>query len=155
VAVIWFVNLTRRANEQFVGLRRPAGLTLTKHITAVLTKPDRIDPGDEGKWLDMLRNRTERFKHGWYCVKQPGFNDLQARISPEEAKANELRFFDTTRPWSTAEPDVRARFGMKALAKALSYKLFDVFSRRYGNPSTLYLTIDLLLASLRSRASSI
>lgn len=105
------------------------------HNAAVLTKPDRIDPGDEGKWLDMLRNRTEKFKHGWFCVRQPGFNQLQSRITPEEARTNESHFFDTTRPWSNAEPDLRARFGTKALSKALGQKLFDVIAKRFASSS--------------------
>ena len=133
--VIWFVNSTGWASEPFVS---PYGLTriaLTVLITAVLTKPDRIDPGDEGKWLDMLR--TEKSKHGWFCVRQPGSNQLQARITPEEARENEYQFFNMTRPWSTAEPNLRARFGTEALYKALSQTLFDVMTRRFANSCCL------------------
>jgi hypothetical protein len=127
-----------------------------KHITAVLTKPDRIDPGDEGKWMDMLRNRTEKFKHGWFCVRQPGYSQLQARITPDEARENERLFFENTRPWSNAEPDLRARFGTKSLSKALGQKLFDVIARRFARSSTLsFSLLTLLLASLKSKMTSI
>jgi len=126
------------------------------HITAVLTKPDRIDPGDEGKWMDMLRNRTEKFKHGWFCVRQPGTNQLQARITPDEARENERQFFENTRPWSNAEPDLRARFGTRSLSKALGQKLFEVVSRRSARSSTLsFSLLTFLIASLRSRMTSI
>ena len=112
-------------------------MTLTTRNAAVLTKPDRIDPGDEGKWLDMLRNRTEKFKHGWFCVRQPGLTQLQSRITPEEARRNEQQFFDTSRPWSNAEPDLRARLGAKSLSKALGQKLFDVIAKRFADFATL------------------
>jgi len=112
----------------------------------VLTKPDRIEPGDERKWLDMLRNRTEKFKHGWFCVKQPGLNELQAHITPEEAMKNESDFFKNTRPWSTAEPGLRARFGTEALSKALSQKLFEVIARRFVYPPSIFLSVDILFS---------
>lgn len=127
-----------------------------KHTTAVLTKPDRIDPGDEGKWLDMLRNRSEKFKHGWFCVRQPGYSQLQARITPDEARENERDFFENTRPWSNAEPDLRARFGTKCLSKSLGQKLFEVIARRFASSSTLSFSLLIfLLASLRWRTTSI
>ena len=116
---------------------RPNRIALMKYITAVLTKPDRIDPGDEGKWLDMLRNRADKFKHGWFCVRQPGYNQLQARITPEEASENEREFFEKTRPWSNAEPDLRARLGTKCLSKALGQKLFEVIAKRFGGSFAL------------------
>jgi len=129
---------------------------LTTHTSAVLTKPDRIDAGDETKWLDMLRNRAEKFRHGWFCVRQPGYNQLQARITPDEARKNEKQFFDSTRPWSSAEPDLRARFGTTFLSKALSQKLFDVIARRFAISATLYFPLLIsLLASLKSRTTSI
>jgi len=127
-----------------------------KYIIAVLTKPDRIDPGDEGKWLDMLRNRSEKFKHGWFCVRQPGYNQLQARITPEEARENEREFFETTRPWSNGEPDLRARCGTRALSKALGQKLFEVIAKRFASSFTLsFPRLISLLASLKLRTTSI
>ena len=122
----------------------------------VLTKPDRIEPGDEGKWLDMLRNRTEIFKHGWFCVRQPGLTQLQARITPEVARENEREFFETTRPWSLAEPDLRARLGTGPLSKALGQKLFESIAKWFASSSTLsFSLLNILLAFPRSRASSI
>jgi hypothetical protein len=154
--VIWFVNSMRRASEPFVSLNRSAGMTLTARITAVLTKPDRIEPGDEGKWLDMLHNRGEKFKRGWFCVKQPGFSELQAGVTPEQATENESRFFDTIRPWSNAEPELRARLGTKALSKVLGQVLFEVISRRFANSSPLsFSPLIPLLASRKSRTTSI
>lgn len=130
-------------------------MALMKYIIAVLTKPDRIDPGDEGKWLDMLRNRSEKFKHGWFCVRQPGYNQLQARITPDEARKNERDFFDTTRPWSNSEPDLRARCGTGALSKALGQKLFEVIAKRFAGSFT-QLSFPLLIslvASLKLRTT--
>lgn len=135
--VIWFVNSTSWASEPSVSFDGLTGVVLTKYIIAVLTKPDRIDPGDEGKWLDMLRNRIDKFKHGWFCVRQPNLMQRLAVITPENARANESAFFETTRPWSTAEPNLRARLGTMALSEALSQKLFEVIAKRFANPFSL------------------
>src|SRR5258708_35914731 len=112
-------------------------MIVTKRITVVLTKPDRIEPGDEGKWLSILWNRTKKSKHGWFCVRQSSPTQLYARITPSEARKNERWFFDTNRPWSIAEPKLRARFGTKALSKALGQKLFEAIVRRYASSSSL------------------
>ena len=135
--VIWFVNSTGWASEPSVSFDGLTGVVLTKYIIAVLTKPDRIEFGDEGKWLDILRNRTEIFKGGWFCTRQPGLMVRLAGVTPENARADERDFFETTRPWSNAEPDLRARLGTMALSKALSQKLFEVIAKRFANPFSL------------------
>ena len=132
--VIWFVDSTSWASEPSVSFDGLHGVVLTKYIIAVLTKPDRIDPGDEGKWLDMLRNRNDIFKCGWFCVRQPSLVQRLAGITPEDARTIESDFFEMTHPWSTAEPDLRARLGNMALSKALSQKLLEVIAKRFANP---------------------
>lgn len=98
---------------------------------AVLTKPDRIEIGDEGNWMAMMRNQKEYFKHGWYCVKQPGTAELREGIAWEQARENERTFFQRRAPWSTAEFDLRERLGTEKLSAALGQKLFDLILKRY------------------------
>ncbi|CAE6498332.1 unnamed protein product, partial [Rhizoctonia solani] len=46
----------------------------------VLTKPDRIESGSEQPWISMIKNETEslRLRHGWFSVKQPSAQQLEA-----------------------------------------------------------------------------
>jgi Dynamin central region len=100
-------------------------------VSAVLTKPDRIEKGDEGSWLAMIRNQKEKFKHGWYCVKQPSTTELQDGITWEVARQKECDFFQRNAPWSTIEFDLKERLGTERLSAALGQKLFDLIVKRY------------------------
>jgi len=95
----------------------------------VLTKPDRIDRGDENSWLEMMRNQKEKFKHGWYCVKQPGTAELQEKITWDQARQNEHEFFQYSAPWSDAG-DLNERLGTQKLSAALGQKLFNLIVKR-------------------------
>ena len=78
-----------------------------------------------------MRNQKEKFKHGWYCVKQPGPSELRAGITWEQARQNEREFFQRTPPWSTVEFDLKERLGTEKLSAALGQKLFDLILKRY------------------------
>ncbi|KAI3605474.1 hypothetical protein WG66_005886 [Moniliophthora roreri] len=69
----------------------------------VLTKPDRIERGDEQNWLGFIQGRTEPLRNHWFCVKQPGTSDLQNGITWSQARDNENKFFATTSPWRDLE----------------------------------------------------
>ena len=97
---------------------------------AVLTKPDRIPPGDEHSWLLLLRNQRERHKHGWYCVKQPSGEQVREGITWSEARAAETKFFNEGNPWSSLDAPVRSRLGTVPLTKALGESLFALIARR-------------------------
>lgn len=79
----------------------------------------------------MMRNQKEYFKHGWYCVKQPGTAELRERITWDQARENERNFFQRTAPWSTVEFDLKERLGTEKLSAALGQKLFALIVKRY------------------------
>lgn len=93
----------------------------------VLTKPDRIEEGNQGSWFSLLRNEKVPLEHEWFCVKLPGPEELRNRISGADARLKEDQFF-TQLPWSTME-DVRPRLSVKSLTERLSDVLSDVIAQ--------------------------
>ena len=83
-----------------------------------------------------MRNQKETFNHGWYCVKRPGTTELRDHITPEQARQNELHFFQRTAPWKDVEFQLRERLGTEKLSAALGKKLFDLIVKRYCSPGT-------------------
>ena len=124
-------------NELFVHQNTIRACNLLTIILAVLTKPDKIGRGDEGAWIAMMRNQKEIFNHGWYCVRQPGTIELQDNITWEEARKNELDFFQQTAPWKDVEFQLKERLGTRKLSAALGKKLFDLIVKRYCPPDTV------------------
>ncbi|KAG8813026.1 hypothetical protein FRC19_002720 [Serendipita sp. 401] len=96
----------------------------------VLTKPDRIAAGSYRSWLALLENKEERFKHGWYCVKQANLEQLEGGITWEDARKNERSFFDKKAPWSQLDERIRLRLGTSALTNAVHNILFDLIVAR-------------------------
>ena len=108
-----------------------AGVSLGLFVTvAVLTKPDRLPPGEEHSWLLLLRNARERHKHGWHCVKQPSSDDMRDGITWAEARQAESSFFRETEPWSSLDAFVRGRLGTVPLTKSLGETLFALIAKR-------------------------
>ena len=81
--------------------------------------------------MALMRNQKEKFKHGWYCVKQPGTAELRESITWEQARQNEREFFHRTPPWSTVEFDLKERLGTEKLSAALGQRLFDLILKWY------------------------
>lgn len=102
----------------------------TYRLSAVLTKPDRIDVGQHGTWIQLVQNQQERFKHGWHVVKQSNQQQLEARISWKDARRNETKFFNETEPWITLDESFRQRLGTGYLAQSLGTILFDMIRKR-------------------------
>ena len=90
----------------------------------MLTKVDRIERGNENKWLSILNGREERLVHGWFAVKQPGPDELHI-ITREEARAAEQNWFKQP-IWSR----VRTRLGTPKLTENLSQKLSELIKDR-------------------------
>ncbi|KAF8323493.1 P-loop containing nucleoside triphosphate hydrolase protein [Cantharellus anzutake] len=93
----------------------------------VLTKPDRIEKGNQAKWLDLLKNQKELLQEGWFCVKLPGPEDLQRRIGRSEARQLERDFFQRE-PWASLQ-DMRLRLSVESLIERLSEILSDVIAK--------------------------
>ena len=99
-------------------------------LLGVLTKPDRIAPGDQESWLQYIRGRSVPLKNGWFSVKQPDINAIRAGITREEARHLEDQFFSTV-PWNTLSADQRGRLGTYKLRSCLSDVLADAITQMY------------------------
>lgn len=104
---------------------------MSVYLTGVLTKPDRIPTGEESNWISLIRNEKEPLENGWYCVKQPGSNDLKAGISWAEARKRERDFFALTEAWAELDPMYQRYLGTNNLVDRLSTILSDLISKRY------------------------
>ncbi len=98
-------------------------------IKGVLTKVDRIPPGDEERWLQIIRGKELVLRNGWYCVKQRGTEELKAGVSGDEARVQEQEFFSTKKPWSEVGRALDGRVGSDALAAKLGKILSELVSR--------------------------
>ncbi|KIO22294.1 hypothetical protein M407DRAFT_216700 [Tulasnella calospora MUT 4182] len=103
--------------------------TLKDRTVGVLTKVDRIQPGDEDRWLQIIRGEELVLQNGWYCVKQRGPKELEGRQSWEDAKQQEKQFFSTRAPWCELGSSFAARVGSEALATKLGRILSELVSR--------------------------
>ncbi|CUA68597.1 hypothetical protein RSOLAG22IIIB_07971 [Rhizoctonia solani] len=94
----------------------------------VLTKPDRIERGSEQPWISMIKDEAEslRFRHGWFSVKQPSAQQLEAGMSWSEARELDEKYFHETAPWNTIEKEWRKRLGYSNLIRHLGEKLGTV-----------------------------
>lgn len=97
----------------------------------VLTKPDRIEPGEETIWMQRVLNQDKgRFlRLGWFCVKLLDPRQLKKGLSREEANRQELAFFTTTSPWSTLSMQTH-NLGVAKLVVSLSATLSDLIAKR-------------------------
>ncbi|KAK0460501.1 P-loop containing nucleoside triphosphate hydrolase protein [Desarmillaria tabescens] len=101
-----------------------------KRTIGVLTKPDRIPPGDETGWLDFIRNEREPLENNWYCVKQPSSSDIKNGITWAEARTKENEFFSMTAPWADLDPMYQRYLRTVNLVERLSNILSDLISKR-------------------------
>lgn len=108
----------------------PMSGTSLNPTLGVLTKPDRIEPGNEGRWLEILRNQSNTLENGWFAVKQPDFQQVKSGISWEAARLGERDYFSTTQPWSSLDEKHRKRIGTTALADHLGQVLAELASKK-------------------------
>ncbi|KAF8991460.1 P-loop containing nucleoside triphosphate hydrolase protein [Cyathus striatus] len=101
-----------------------------KRTIGVLTKPDRIPVGEELRWLPFIRNEKDSLDSGWYCVKQPGSNEIKKGITWAEARAQENEFFSMTAPWSELEAIHQKYLRTSNLVDRLSSILSDLILKR-------------------------
>ncbi|KAL0573674.1 hypothetical protein V5O48_008286, partial [Marasmius crinis-equi] len=101
-----------------------------ERTVGVLTKPDRIERGDENDWLGFIRGETQPLHNGWFCVKQPSTSDLLKRITWAEARTKENDFFSMTTPWCDLEPIHQRYLRTSNLVGRLSMILSDLIAKR-------------------------
>ncbi|KAF5374644.1 hypothetical protein D9615_008939 [Tricholomella constricta] len=101
-----------------------------KRTIGVLTKPDRIPPGEEHNWISLIRNERESLDNGWYCVKQPGSDQLKKGITWAQARKREDEFFASTAAWSELDSMYHKYLRTGNLVDRLSSILSDLISKR-------------------------
>ncbi|KAG8994201.1 hypothetical protein FRB90_000509 [Tulasnella sp. 427] len=103
---------------------------LKARTVGVLTKPDRIEPGNEQRWIKILRGESNQLENGWFAVKQPDFQQLERGITWESARIGEKEFFSANQPWNALDEKHRNRIGTTALADHLGQLLSDLASTK-------------------------
>ncbi|KAF9465139.1 P-loop containing nucleoside triphosphate hydrolase protein [Collybia nuda] len=101
-----------------------------KRTIGVLTKPDRIPIGEEPNWLCFIKNEKESLENNWYCVKQPGSNELKQGMNWTDARRSEEQFFSFTNPWCEIDEIYKKYLGTSNLVSRLSSILSDLISKR-------------------------
>ena len=48
----------------------------------VLTKPDAIQVGDEGRVMDVAMNKVAKLYHGWFMVRNRSTDDINKNVTP-------------------------------------------------------------------------
>ncbi|KAL3479943.1 P-loop containing nucleoside triphosphate hydrolase protein [Aspergillus californicus] len=85
----------------------------------VLTKPDRVQPGDPyAQWIEILEGDKFALGHGYYVVR----NNPDPSVEHSVARQEEEEFFKS-HPWVAELGDYRERFGTRNLQSALSHLL--------------------------------
>ncbi|TFY58340.1 hypothetical protein EVG20_g8188 [Dentipellis fragilis] len=95
----------------------------------VLTKPDRIEPGNEQNWLPVIRGERSESIY-WFCVKNPTTEMLNAGITWEAARAHEAAFFAQEMPWAGLGAVHKRRLGTDKLTARLSEMLAELIAKR-------------------------
>jgi len=96
----------------------------------VLTKPDRIPPGEEATWISKIQSGGEGGGIEYYSVKNPDSQDIRNGITYEQAREREADFFSTRAPWSNLEWLYQRRLGTDKLTRRLGQVLSMLISKR-------------------------
>lgn len=100
------------------------------YFIGALTKPDTVCPGEFKQWIEILRGKAFKLKHGYFVTKQPSQDQLIKGITHAEARRDEFEFFAKNEPWATQLSDISYRFGTVSLTKFLAQKLGETIRLR-------------------------
>lgn len=96
---------------------------MSKVLTVVaLTKVDRVQPGDQEYWLDILRNEAGR-----YFVTRLHAPDTEGQTKKWEDDRKDEEKTLANRPWCLAD---KRQLGTKNLTGALSRRLAEMIKKR-------------------------
>ncbi|KAH8431685.1 uncharacterized protein LDX57_009339 [Aspergillus melleus] len=90
----------------------------------VITKPDLVDKGGEGKVIDLVEGREIQMKLGWIIVRNLGQKELEEGDVDRNVLEAELL---SQRPWDTVPRD---KFGIKALRTHLQKTVRSAISKK-------------------------
>jgi hypothetical protein len=96
----------------------------------VLTKPDRIPPGEESIWISKIQGCGKDGGVEYYSVRNPESQEIRDGITYEQAREKEAAFFSTKAPWSDLEWLFKRRLGTDKLTRRLSQILSDLIAKR-------------------------
>jgi hypothetical protein len=96
----------------------------------VLTKPDRIPPGEESIWISKIQSGRKDGGIEYYSVKNPESQEIRNGITYEQAREKEAEFFSTKAPWSNLEWLYKQCLGTDKLTRRLSQVLSNLISKR-------------------------
>jgi Dynamin central region len=88
-----------------------------------------VSEGTEPYWLKVFHNEVFPFEYGYYMTCQRTSGQRAAKITHEQARENEDKFFEETHPW--CEEQNERLFGTKNLLKAISGLLSKMIAQRY------------------------
>lgn len=145
----------KRTIGEFARAEIESTMPILPDHAGVLTKPDRIEPGEEEKWLSFVRGETEVLQKGWFCVKQPSPTELSEKLTWKEARRREETFFTTKEPWSFQDVSTKNRFGTARLTNQLSDILSKLISDRYALRRSTCKFLDLLGAVFQASVDSV
>ncbi|GAB1526660.1 hypothetical protein RhiTH_009832 [Rhizoctonia solani] len=96
----------------------------------VLTKPDRIEQGQEYQWIPLITGQRNPLTNGWFVTKQLSAKEREEGAKWEDARARESEFFVTTKGWSDIVDRYRDNLGSKGLAMKLGEVLSKEIHKR-------------------------
>ena len=123
-------SLHETANQKVFRLAKEADPRGIRTL-GVLTKPDALQKGDEGRIIDVARNNVTVLNHGWFVVRNRSTQDIAEGVTLEERDMKEREFFSRP-PWKSLSSD---RVGVVALKKFLRALLEDHVKKEF--PSLL------------------
>lgn len=101
---------------------------LGEHTIGILTKPDTLQRGEERTWMKILEGSSHPLKYGYFMTKQASPEELEKRMSFEDARKSEREWFQTNAPWKDMS-NFHNRMGTRNLTKELSRLLGAVINQ--------------------------
>ena len=101
-----------------------------KRTIGVLTKPDRIQLGEEEHWTRFIKNEYEPLENGWFSVKQPDSKALKEGITWADARRKESEYFASAPVWSELDAEYQRYLGTANLTERLSQILSELIAKR-------------------------
>jgi len=105
----------------------------------ILTKPDLVDRGAEGRVVDLVDGKLHVLNLGWHIVKNPGQAEMEEKVDRDAAEA---KFFNTITPWSKLDKD---KVGVTSLKLRLREVLAGHVRREFPKVSSALLFSSTLL----------
>ncbi|KAI1341035.1 P-loop containing nucleoside triphosphate hydrolase protein [Xylariaceae sp. FL0016] len=91
----------------------------------IMTKADKLAPGDESQWLAMFRREKQSVGHGFFATARPPDQEALENATRYE----ELFFGREIEGWPSVFEDFTDRCGVELLREYISVQLGNAFSR--------------------------